>query len=89
MTNKTKYLIFRYLIPLGLFIIVGLMIDYFKPDMEIIVKITVAVIITYLFSPKIRVVRFMSFRNYQIRWLMLGKVILLPIDASFKKKEKD
>ena len=85
MTNKTRYLIFRYLIPLILFVIFGLLIDFFKPYLELTVKITIAVILTYLFSPKIRVVHFMSYKNYQIRWLILGKVILLPKDESFKK----
>lgn len=85
MTNKTRYLIFRYLIPLILFVIIGLLIDFFKPHLELTVKITIAVILTYLFSPKIRVVNFMSYKNYQIRWLILGKVILLPKDESFKK----
>jgi len=85
MTNNIKYLIYRYLIPFLIFLVVWLLLEYFKPEWEIVVKSTVTAVITYVFSPKIKVVDFMSFKNYQIRWLLLGKVILLPIDESFKK----
>ncbi len=85
MTNKTKYMFYRYLVPLLIFLITWLIMGYFKPEWEIVVKSTVTAVITYLFSPKVKVVNFMSFKNYQIRWLFLGKVILLPIDGSFKK----
>ncbi len=87
MTNKTKYMIYRYLIPLIIFLLLMILLELSKPAMQISVKLVVAVVITYMFMPKIREVHFLSGNNYQIRWLLFGKVILLPKDDSFKKRQ--
>ena len=81
MNNKTKYLIYRYLIPLLIFVLVWLGLEYFYPEMILGKKGFFAGLITYLFSPKIKKINFLRGQNIQIKWFVLGKVILLPMDG--------
>ncbi len=80
MNNKTKYLIYRYLIPFLIFALVWLVFEYFYPEMIAGKKGFFAAGITYILSPKIKKINFISGQNIQIKWFVFGKVILLPID---------
>lgn len=80
MNNKTKYLIYRYLISLLIFLLVWLVFEYFYPEMIIGKKVFFAAGITYIFSPKIKKINFLRGQNIQIKWFVLGKVILLPMN---------
>jgi hypothetical protein len=80
MNNKTKLLIYRYLIPVLIFGLVWLVLEYFYPEMIIGKKGFFAALVTYLFMPKIKKINFLRGQNVQIKWFILGKVILLPMN---------
>lgn len=80
MNDKSKYLMYRYLIPVLIFVITWLILQYFFPDMIVGKKGFFAALITYLFMPKIKKINFLSGQNIQIKWFIFGKVILLNID---------
>jgi hypothetical protein len=80
MNNKTKLLIYRYLIPVLIFGLVWLVLEYFYPEMIIGKKGFFAALVTYLFMPKIKKINFLRGQNIQIKWFILGKVILLPMN---------
>jgi hypothetical protein len=80
MNNKIKYLIYRYLIPILIFLLVWAVLEYFYPQMIIGKKGFFAGLATYLFSPKIKKINFLRGQNIQIKWFILGKVILLPMN---------
>jgi len=80
MNNETKLLIYRYLIPVLIFGLVWLVLEYFYPEMIIGKKGFFAALVTYLFMPKIKKINFLRGQNIQIKWFILGKVILLPMN---------
>ena len=80
MNNKTKYLLYRYLIPVLIFVLVWVILEFFYPEMIVGKKGFFAGISTYLFMPKIKKINFLRGQNIQIKWFILGKVILLPMD---------
>ena len=80
MTNKTKYLIYRYLIPLLIFLVIWMILEFFYPEMIIGKKGFIVGIITYLLSPKTKKINFLRGQNIQIKWFILGKIILLPMN---------
>ncbi len=80
MKNKTKYLMYRYLIPLLIFLLVWLVFEYFYPEMIIGKKGFFVAGITYMLSPKIKKINFLRGQNIQIKWFIMRKVILLSMN---------
>lgn len=81
MSNKSKYLIYRYLIPFLIFMLSWAILQYFYPEMIVGKKGFFAALITYLFMPKIKKINFLRGQNIQIKWFILGRIILLPMDS--------
>ena len=84
MTNKNKFLIYRYVVPVILFLALWGFITWVSPGMKTLPKLFTAGAIAYILSPRIRVINFRLGKNIQISWLFV-KTILLPMDDSFKK----
>ena len=80
MSNKSKYLVYRYLIPLVIFGLLWLFFELWKPEWNLLKKGFFTGGITYLLSPKIKKINFLRGQNIQIKWFILGKVILLPMN---------
>jgi len=71
---------YRYLIPVLIFVIVWVLMDVSNPGMKIYIKGFITASIAYILSPRIKEVNFLHGRNIQVKWFILGKVILFPLN---------
>lgn len=80
MSNKTKYLMYRFVAPVVIFAFVWFMMQTANPDMKWGIKLFITGSIAYIISPKVKIISFMHGQNVQVKWFLIGKVILFPLE---------